>query len=240
MQMPRNFDYKFLFVISIFSIIFGAIFGFLLFPNFLHHMLKSVSVVRIRLDLKTQLKWPLMVEFNFCWSFIQYDKMGHGYKTFKIIFKALKRHVSYINWNKDHTELIVSTPKIWISIFNCSEMNLCKHRTNKARQWKIWVYFNSTCYPHFKFIVQIYSMFNRLTLLNFYRIDFEFMYWIEIAYMISCERWKKTFLFYTWYFIFFLKKANLRNFCWLHIWGVLWLIFSFKVWKFNLICSKRH
>lgn len=43
MKLPKNFDYKMLLVISIFVILFGLIFGFYLFPKFLHHMIKSVS-----------------------------------------------------------------------------------------------------------------------------------------------------------------------------------------------------
>lgn len=43
MQMPRNFDHKFLFVISFCSMAFGILFGFFLFPKFLQHSIKSVS-----------------------------------------------------------------------------------------------------------------------------------------------------------------------------------------------------
>lgn len=43
MRLPKNFDYKFLGVISIGFIIFGYMFGFVFFPRFLHHMIAGVS-----------------------------------------------------------------------------------------------------------------------------------------------------------------------------------------------------
>lgn len=43
MRLPKNFDYKFLCVISIGFVIFGYMFGFVFFPRFLHKMIAGVS-----------------------------------------------------------------------------------------------------------------------------------------------------------------------------------------------------
>lgn len=64
MRLPKNFDYKFLLVISIGFIIFGYMFGFVFFPKFLHHMIAGVSnfskiIVLSMCDL-----------IRFCWMFV--------------------------------------------------------------------------------------------------------------------------------------------------------------------------
>lgn len=58
MLVPRSFDYKFSFMMSIGLVIFGFMFGFVLFPKFLHHMIANVSDFRKNLfcDL-TQSCW---------------------------------------------------------------------------------------------------------------------------------------------------------------------------------------
>lgn len=62
MKLPKNFDYKYLLIYSIFLIIFGYLFGFLLFPKFLRHTIKTV---RILVDGATDAHKFQMIKFTF-------------------------------------------------------------------------------------------------------------------------------------------------------------------------------